>query len=156
MPVRSKKSLLSFTLCASLLSAATVLPQSAEQWRQLPGPEGASVRVLFSHGDYLFAGTSNGVFRSTDQGQSWKSVNLGESDRLPSITSFTAIGETLFAGVSEEPIFRSTDNGLTWTRMEVPEDITAFFSSGMPIDITALAAIGGNLFAGTKCDSQVP
>jgi len=145
-------------LCASLGSASTVFSQSAEQWRRLPGPslEGESIDVLFSHGDYLFAGGYNCIFRSTDQGQNWKSVNFGKIDRFPSITSFTAIGETLFAGASGEPIFRSTDNGLTWTQMEVPEDITAIFSGGIPIDITELAAIGGSLFAGTKCDSHVP
>src|SRR5262245_61537547 len=142
MSVSSKKSLLSFTLCASLLSAATALPQSAEQWRRLTGPEGASVKALFSHGDYLFAGTSNGLFRSTDQGQSWKSVNLAEINS--SITSFTAVGGTIFAGSRDCPIFSSTDNGLTWTPME---------NFG---NITALAAIGGNLFAGTRCESHVP
>src|SRR5882672_5331672 len=144
MFVRSKKSLLSFTLCASLVSATTVLPHSAEQWRRLPGPEGASIEALFSHGDYLFAGGYKGVFRSTDQGQSWKSVNLGEINQLPLITSFTAVGETLFAGSSGGYIFCSTDNGLNWTPM-------GFFGN-----ITALAAIGGSLFAGTKCESHVP
>jgi photosystem II stability/assembly factor-like uncharacterized protein len=154
MFVMSKKSLFSFVLCASLVSAATPVSQSAEQWRRLQGPGGASINVLFSHGDYLFAGGYNCIFRSTDQGQSWESANFGKNDRLPSITSFTAIGETLFAGASGEPIFRSTDNGLTWTQMEVPEDITTILTA--PIDITALAAIGGSLFAGTKCDSHVP
>ena len=156
MFVRSKKSLLFFALCASLGSASTVFSQSAEQWRRLPGPspEGASINALFSHGDYLFAGGNDGVFRSTDQGQSWKSVNLGKIDRPQSITSFAAVGETLFAGVSGELMLRSTDNGLTWTPMEVPEDITTILTT--PIGITALAAIGGSLFAGTKCESHVP
>jgi len=139
MFVSSKKSLLSFVLCASLVSASTAFPQSAEQWRRLPGPkpEGASINALFSHGDYLFAGTSKGIFRSTDQGQSWKGVNLPETN--PRVTSFTAIGETLFVGCKgfmHWGIFRSTDNGLTWKPME---------NVG---DINVLAAIGGRLFAG--------
>jgi photosystem II stability/assembly factor-like uncharacterized protein len=154
MFVSSKKSLLSFVLCASLVSASTAFPQSAEQWRRLPGPDGASIQVLFSHGDYLFAGGYQCIFRSTDQGQSWKKVSLETNDRLLSIRFFTAIGETLFASAGEEIIFRSTDNGLTWTRMEVPKDITTILT--FPLDITALAAIGGSLFAGTKCDSQMP
>ena len=152
----SKKRLLFFALCASLVSAAKSVSQSAEQWRRLPAPEGASVKALFSNGDYLFAGTNNGVFRSTDQGQSWKSVNLGKIDQLPHITSFTAVGGTIFAGDSDQPMFRSTDNGLTWTRMEVPEDITTFLQGETPIAITSLAANGGSLFAGTKCESHAP
>jgi photosystem II stability/assembly factor-like uncharacterized protein len=160
MSVISKKHLLSFLLCWSLVPAASVFSQSAEQWRQLrgPSPEGASIDALFSHGDYLFAAGHNDIFRSTDQGQSWKSVNLPETE--PSITSFTAVGGTIFAGSSAWPMFRSNDNGLTWTRMEVPEDITTFFRDGInafpPLDITALAAIGGSLFAGTKCRSHAP
>jgi photosystem II stability/assembly factor-like uncharacterized protein len=158
MSVRSKKRLLTFVLCVSLVSSATPVSRSAEQWRRLPGPnpEGASIEALFSHGDYLFAAGHNSVFRSTDQGQSWKSVNLGEIDRPPRITSFTAVGGTIFAGSSDEPMFRSTDNGLTWTRMEVPEDITTFLQSEIPIAMTSLAAIGGSLFAGTKCSSHAP
>jgi photosystem II stability/assembly factor-like uncharacterized protein len=144
MFVRSKKSLLPLVLCALLVSAATPVSRSAEQWRRLPGPVGASFKALFSRGDYLFAGGDDELFRSTDQGQSWKSVNLGDIKQLPFITSFTAIGETLFAGSSGGYIFRSTDNGLTWTPIE-------FFGN-----ITALAAIDGSLFAGTKCESHVP
>ncbi len=154
MFVKSKKSLLSFVFCALLVSAATPDSRSAEQWRRLQGPDGTSIDVLFSHGDYLFAGGYNCIFRSTDQGQSWKSANLGKIDRQQSITSFTAIGETLFAGARGELIFRSTDNGLTWTQMEVPDDIATILSSGIPVDVTALAAIGGSVFAGTRCESH--
>jgi photosystem II stability/assembly factor-like uncharacterized protein len=156
MTVRSKKNLLSLALCVSLFPASTPVSQAAEQWRRLPGPGGASIDALFSHGDYLFAGGDTGIYRSTDQGQSWKSVNLRGSDQFPHITSFTAVGGTIFAGSSDQPMFRSTDNGLTWTRMEVPEDITTFFHSDVPIAITALASIGGSLFAGTKCSSHAP
>jgi photosystem II stability/assembly factor-like uncharacterized protein len=151
MFLRSKKSLLSFTLCASLISSTMALPQSTEQWRRVAGLEGASIKAFFSHGDYLFAEGYNGVFRSTDQGQSWKRVNLPGTN--PAITSFTAIGETIFASSSDWPIVRSTDNGLTWTPMEVPQDLTSVF---FPLHITALAAIGGNLFAGTKRAPHAP
>src|SRR4029434_3952429 len=90
---------------AQIILAICMISPAVGQWRPLPGPEGASIKVLFSHGDYLFAGTSNGAFRSTDQGQSWKSVNIGET--RTHITSFTAIGGTLFAGSGDGYIFRS-------------------------------------------------
>ena len=93
---------------------------------QAQAPKEPQLNALFSHGDDLFAGGYNDVFRSTDKGQSWKSVKFPETN--PSITSFTAIGGTIFAGSSAWPLFRSNDNGLTWTRMEVPEDITTLFS----------------------------
>jgi len=141
-------------LCASLVPAATSDSQSTEQWRRLTSPEGDSIKVLFSHGDSLFAGGHNVIYRSIDQGQSWESVNLGKIDRSQSITSFAAIGGTLFAGVRGEPMLRSTDNGLTWTQMEVPDDIAAFLNNLIPINVTALATIGGSIFALMQCESQ--
>ncbi|HEY8461168.1 MAG TPA: hypothetical protein VIM99_12345 [Blastocatellia bacterium] len=91
MSVRSKKHILLFVLWASLVSASTLvpqpsgapalissamaLPQSTERWRQVADLKGAFIKAFFSHGDYLFAGGFNGVFRSTDQGQSWKRIN---------------------------------------------------------------------------------
>jgi photosystem II stability/assembly factor-like uncharacterized protein len=90
-----------------------------------------------------FAGTYDGIFRSTDQGQSWKSVNLAETD--PHITSFTAIGENLFAGCEgfkNWGIFRSTDDGRSWAQlgMNLREQRGVF----------SLAVSGTNILAG--CD----
>src|SRR5262245_31037936 len=120
---------------AHLFAAICIQVPAAGQWREIQGPEGASINVLFSHGDYLFAGTDNGILRSTDHGGSWKKVRMGEAD--PYISSFTAIGEALFAG-SGGCIFRSSDYGQTW-------EIAEAFG-----EVTSIAAVGTYLFAGLR------
>lgn len=58
----------------------------------------------------LFASTSNqGIFRSTDNGQSWTAARTG----LPAgaIWNLTVVGNTLLAAVG---VLRSTDEGRSW------------------------------------------
>jgi photosystem II stability/assembly factor-like uncharacterized protein len=112
------------------------------QWREIARPEGAAITALFIHGDHLFAGTNNGIIRSTDHGQSWKIVKLGNADTpissYPSISSFTAIGETIFASSRDCGILRSSDHGQTWELLDV-------FG-----EVTSIAAVGTDIFAGLK------
>ncbi|MEK7834350.1 MAG: hypothetical protein AAB401_24900 [Acidobacteriota bacterium] len=63
--------------------------------------------------DTIFAGTGGGVFRSTNNGQSWVPINNGLL--ITGIRSL-AIGEThIFAGINGAGIFSSNDNGQNWT-----------------------------------------
>ena len=87
------------------------------------------ITAVINNVDYLFAGTDQGVFRSTNNGDSWEVVNTN----LPTLTITT--GETrtevintvvyslvtyerdgttyLFAGTNQG-VFRSSDNGNNW------------------------------------------
>ena len=59
--------------------------------------------------------TSNtaGIFRSTDNGNSWAQTNYGLWDS--NVTSFEIMGrDTLLAGTKTAGMFYSTDNGTTW------------------------------------------
>ena len=63
-------------------------------------------------GDYFFAATTKGVFRSIDNGASWMSIlDQGKSELL-------VLGNDLFAG-NDRQISRSTDNGETWTHNNI-------------------------------------
>jgi len=143
LSVRLKNSLLSFVFCASLVSAATPVSKSAEQWRRLQGPDGASIEVLFSHGDYLFAGGYDAVFRSTDQGQSWAMVNAGidPPDSYANqikVLNVNAAGATrLIAGRDYDGLYISTNRGQTWRP-------TIIFSG----QLHTLKVIGSAIFAG--------
>ncbi len=90
----------------------------------------------------LFIGTSKGVFRSTDNGTSWKILNNG----LPSILSdifdcpLTTSGKNLFVGIYDN-IYLSTDNGTSWTSA----------NSGLTgLSMLSLATSSTDLFAGTS------
>lgn len=86
----------------------------------------------------LFAGTSSGVYLSTNDGLSWTNV----SSDLSSFTVNTLIcnGDTICAGTTGG-FFISTDSGITWLRN----------NSGLKsISISKLITSGSNIFAGTK------
>src|SRR5689334_3930706 len=81
------------------------------QWQQV-GPLNAVVFGLGSFGNYIFAGTDKGLFRSSDAGKNWEAVNNGLTDSMQ-VGIFTAIGTELFAG-TQRFIFRSSNCGASW------------------------------------------
>ena len=90
----------------------------------------------------IFAGTSDGVFRSVNNGDSWTAVNNGLPD---SIVLSLAVGpdrQSLFAGTSEG-VFRSVDNGESWTA--VNNGLTTLSISSLVV-----GPDGQSLFAGTN------
>lgn len=83
--------------------------------------------------------TARGVFRSTNNGTAWTSVNSGLT--YTDVSSFAVSGSNLFAGTFSGGVFRSTDNGTSW----VPA------STGITdLNIRSLAVSGATLFAGTQ------
>jgi photosystem II stability/assembly factor-like uncharacterized protein len=94
-----------------------------------------------SGGPNLFAGTDVEVFRSTDDGKSWK-VILDGVDRVHGLA---VAGPNLLAGLSNG-IFLSTNNGTSWA----PAD------SGLPFPswATRFLVTGSELFAVTAALGQ--
>jgi photosystem II stability/assembly factor-like uncharacterized protein len=64
----------------------------------------------------VFAGTfeGGGVYRSTDNGESWTLTINGLANTYVLALATNADGD-IFAGTGGNGIFRSTDNGDTWT-----------------------------------------
>jgi len=96
----------------------TIIPVAAQNfWQQTNGPYGGDIRafVINSTG-HIFAGASGGgVFRSMDNGESWRPVNVG----LPHTAFVQSLAINLngdiFVGIIGAGISRSTDNGNSWT-----------------------------------------
>jgi hypothetical protein len=108
------------------------------QWRQTSGPEGAVITCLLSNGTNLFAGTSvSGVFRSTDQGESWTPINAGLP--LIGVQSLAAVGTNIFAGTTSGA-FRLIDQEERWVA------VNAGLTDPLVI---ALAVSGTDIFAAT-------
>ncbi|HET6513117.1 MAG TPA: T9SS type A sorting domain-containing protein [Candidatus Kapabacteria bacterium] len=61
-----------------------------------------------------YAASSQGVYRSTDNGDSWEAVNAGLTSR--SVNSLVAGGSTIFAATADGYFF-STDQGESWTSL---------------------------------------
>ncbi len=131
-----------FFLCSALL--LTFASNASGQWVQT-GPYGGDFLALAANGTNLFAGGDSGVYRSTDNGNSWKMLPGSPIGAV----NFAVSGSNLFAGtvsgwnqfVPENGLYLSKDSGTTWTAVD----------SGLMgyDDITALAAIGTTIFVGT-------
>ncbi len=99
-----------------------------------------NVFLLLSPGTKFLAGTSIGVFRSTDNGTSWTPVNIGLTDST-SIYAFTISGPNLYANTSYG-FFLSTNNGTSWTQVNF--GLNGIFSlTANGINLFALAGAGG-------------
>ena len=109
---------------APLFAAAQVdeikISKSKRQWSDPKGPEGGRVATLFTtnRGD-VYATAKNGLYRLTDDGQSWKLINTIKHSLRDVATGrnvFRHMAEwqnTLYRAVDKE-IFASTDRGETW------------------------------------------
>src|SRR5208283_4562481 len=128
------------------ISLLGIMPSKVQaQWVQTNGPGGGDIHALTASEAKIFAGTSSGVFRSTNNGTSWAAVNSGLANT--SVYALTASGTNLFAGTLDSGIFRSTNNGTSWTAV----------NSGLPLGnywisncVNVLVVDDTNLFAGTS------
>ena len=103
-------------------------------------PDSANIRNVSSFivtGSNIFAGTTGGVVRSTDEGSSWVAVNNG-LDNL-SVKSLAENGSYLFAG-TDGGVFRSSDNGSSWSAANL-----GFTGLG----IKTILVSGSDIFSGT-------
>ena len=127
------------------------MPKFAEaQWVQTNGPYGGAIWCFTVSGTNLFAGTTGGVFLSTDNGTRWTAANTGLMNTL--ISALVASGTNLFAGTFDyttrkSVVFLSTNNGKDWTIVNtgLPNNSNSGITS-----ITALGVNGTNLFAGVE------
>ena len=82
----------------------------------------------------LYAGTSGGVYKSTDDGASWVASNNG----LPGLRDARGLvidptnPSTLYAGTDFEGMFKSTDGAANW--VEINNGLTSTFVRGLAID----------------------
>jgi hypothetical protein len=95
------------------------------------------VRSVLLSGSSLFAGTINGLFRSSD-GQAWTAINNGLTNKA--VISLKQRGVTLYAGTDGGGVFFSVDQGDSWI---------GYFLNQDSFVIPDMAALGIDLFVGT-------
>lgn len=86
----------------------------------------------------IIAGTSTGIFRSTDHGKVWKQVSTTPATVLQQLPNGTMYAFRTFSGSG---IFRSVDSGSTWTELKNGMGNTLVHSLAF--------APNGNLFSGS-------
>jgi ligand-binding sensor domain-containing protein len=96
----------------------TPTPLETNDWNTTSFPAFKVISLYTSKTGYVYVGTdSNGIYRSTDGGSSWHSVNTGIVQlHINSITEDPS--GYLFAGTSGVGIYRSTDQGASWQEVD--------------------------------------
>jgi photosystem II stability/assembly factor-like uncharacterized protein len=133
-----KKYLLQFSAGMELLVVFACAVNS--QWVQTNVPVDYYISALAVSDSNVFAGTSGGVFLSTNTGTSWIKVN-GLKDT--EVKSLAISGGYIFAGTHfGGGIYLSTDNGISWSGVD----------SGLPTlsNVSSFEVIDNNIFAGTN------
>ena len=103
-----------------LLVFASLVDFANSQWAQTNGPYGGqNIRCLASSGTNIFAGTSNGVFISSNNGDLWTQVNNGLTNTQ--IRSIAIKDSNIFVG-TWNGVFLSNNNGSSWTLLGVPSN----------------------------------
>jgi photosystem II stability/assembly factor-like uncharacterized protein len=114
-------------------------------------PYGGSVLSLAKQGNLLFAGTANGIHRSTDGGMSWEhiraTVGKDSISNFGLVAELASVGTTMFARLEptspslsarRSEMYRSNDGGISWTPVDEPP-----FN---PIGVESIRSGHGSLF----------
>lgn len=118
-------------LFSLIFLTAFIIPLEA-QWKQLNVGQPGEVHTVDTIGNNVFAGTSAGIYRSTDQGATWINVSSYYA------RCFAAKGSEIFAGTYLNGVVRSTDGGTTWGMTD----------TSMTREIDAIVVNGNYIFAG--------
>ena len=121
----------------------------AENWyKSMEGfPAGSSILTLENSESGVYAGTRDGIYKSTDNGFSWSKLT-GESDTInySDVRGIAISGRDIYAACTyhfHATIYKSTDDGATWKRSD----------NGIPSDAIFLwniAKSGENIIAATS------
>ena len=116
-----------------------VVSSAGAQWKQCKGPEGGKISCFATLGSSIFAGTtSNGVFRSDNNGENWLEVSTGLKNST--VLSLISSGNSLFAGTMNG-FFTSKNMGETWINI----DSLIGYSR-----VNSLTVCGASIIAGTS------
>jgi photosystem II stability/assembly factor-like uncharacterized protein len=129
------------TIFASLSNYTYRSTDNGETWSNVSALEGASIFSYYCQDSLIIAGGRNKIYKSTDYGNSFLSIDLGFPFGIVNIYSIAAIGSSLFMATSYDGVYKSEDGGLTWSAA----------NTGMgPKDARALAVSeSSTLIAGT-------
>jgi photosystem II stability/assembly factor-like uncharacterized protein len=98
---------------------------------------GVSVRSLYASQGVLFAAAGyDGLYSSTDLGNSWRSLPCA------SATSVATLGPIIVAAAGYGPVYRSTDNGSSWGQITIDPHGSPPFGR--------VATVSGVMYAGCE------
>ncbi|MDP8999587.1 MAG: glycoside hydrolase, partial [Myxococcota bacterium] len=135
----------------------TLSPFGAYRWVSLPAPGGTlttaiavdSEGVLYAGAGGTAAAQANpaaGIFKSTDQGASWRPVNYGVYDYH--VASLLANGTTIYAGTTN--LLRSVDRGVSWQQVTPVSSVGLMSAIGAQGNLVITASTYGGAYYVSK------
>jgi photosystem II stability/assembly factor-like uncharacterized protein len=98
-----------------------VRPAETGRWEhKITDHETFAVHVHPTDPNVVFAGTSDGVYRSTDRGKSFQRANFPDKIQIWSFLVDSANPKLVYAGGSPISMYRSEDCGETWRKLPDP------------------------------------
>ncbi len=91
-------------------------------WQKINGLNFSNINCIVELNGNVYLGNESGVYKSTDGGLSFISINNGIENI--SVKSITTLGETIFIGTKENGVFYSPNAGATW--LEANAGLTSF------------------------------
>lgn len=103
------------TIYASTYGYTYASSDNGENWFLIDDLEGAAPFSLYCKDSLFIAGCVNEIYKSTDYGNSFQTINLNIPYSIVNVYDIAAIGPALFAATSYDGVYKSMDGGLTWT-----------------------------------------
>lgn len=119
-------------------------PDDGSTWTAAAGKLPFPIHCMALYGASLFAGTSEGIYRSDNDGLDWTRKCTGlplQYLRYPYIRTLAASGSEMYAGTDLDGFFRSSDSGENWTAIN---SLALAQSSCFSIFGNTLWAVGWN------------
>ncbi|MEX0273563.1 MAG: BspA family leucine-rich repeat surface protein, partial [Flavobacteriaceae bacterium] len=111
------------------------------QWAQTEGPEGGSLgEIVELNGSLFVAANESGIYKSSDNGANWFSVNNG----LPTgaqILDLHTDNNTVYASVGRNGLYKSENEGESWMAINSGIATETFY---------AIYANGNNIYGGNE------
>jgi photosystem II stability/assembly factor-like uncharacterized protein len=93
----------------------------SDEWQHpIKEHEAWAVNVHPTNPDVVFAGTSDGVYRSTDRGRTFQRTNFPDKTQIWSFLVDATNPKLVYAGASPIAMYRSEDTGETWRKLPDP------------------------------------
>jgi len=133
-----------------------ICERDGDDWRESAhGLEDHQVTSVIAQGDVILAGTTRGIYRSTDMGHTWTEKNHGLSLRhIRWLAHHPDHFEHQFAGTEPAGIFVSKDGGETWRTCPEVTDLRDEYQWALPYSPEA-GCVRGFAFHGSRAYAAV-
>ncbi|HJN06839.1 MAG TPA: T9SS type A sorting domain-containing protein [Bacteroidales bacterium] len=127
---------------ASLFSGSDIYRSfdNASTWEATNTLGQGDIQSVHNSNGILYAGRTDGVFRTSDNGNSWTKASGGLSE-IPFIKAIGSDDEYIYTSTTSEGLWRSNNQGDDWELVMNP---------GLQNYVNAIANRNGYMFVGTK------